>query len=225
MNVTIITYDSSHSKTADIFFQLRGDGEVEISFLLVPFTKRPDRDVLLNHRPDQFVGPRIRDIADYYGLNIWEYNDRAEAVSQSDYLIIGGANLLEPELANCGKIINGHAGLIPLVRGLDAFKWAILNSAPIGNTLHFIDEHADAGSVIHQELTPLFYDDTLESFAERHYKIEICMLARFSDYLKRGRKLDHPVMQPKKRMPLELEREMIAAFPAYRQKYAFETNR
>lgn len=225
MNVTIITYDTAHAKTADMFFQLKGAVGVRISFLLVPFSKRPERQVLLRHRPDQFVGPRIRDIADHYGLHIWEYDDREEAVARSDYLLIGGANLLEPELANCGKIINGHAGLIPLVRGLDAFKWAILNSAPIGNTLHFIDEHADAGSVIHQEVTPLFADDTLETFAERHYRIEICMLARFADYLKDGRKLEHPTTEPRKRMPLEVEREMIAAFPAYKERYAFQAGR
>lgn len=224
VNVTIITYDTSHAKTADIFLQLRGAGHVKINFLLAPFTVRPEREVLLRHRPDQFVGPRIRDIAEYYGLKVWEYGEREEAVRQSDYLLIGGANILEPELANCGKIINGHAGLIPLVRGLDAFKWAILNGEPIGNTLHFIDEHADAGSVIHQEITPLFAEDTLESFAERHYRIEICLLSRFSDHLTHGRKLDYPVTEPKKRMPLAVEQEMVAAFPSYKEKYAFASS-
>ena len=221
MNVTIITYDTSHAKTADIFFQLRSDGNIKLNFLLVPFSKRPEREVLLKHRPDQFVGPKIRDIASYYNLNIWEYDKREKAVNQSDYLIVGGANILEPELANCGKIINGHAGLIPLVRGLDAFKWAFVNGNPIGNTLHFIDEHADAGSVIHQELTPLFLDDTLETFAERHYKIEICMLGNFVDYLKYGKKLYYPMAEPKKRMPMSIEEEMATAFPAYKTKYAF----
>lgn len=221
MKVSIITYDTEHAKTSDIFYQMRGQSEVEISFLLVPFTKRPERPVLFKHRPDQFVGPKIRDIAKYYDLKIWEYEQRHDAVAQSDYLIIGGANLLEPELANCGKIINGHAGIIPLVRGLDAFKWAILNGDPIGNTLHVIDEHADAGSVIHQEITPLFASDTVQSFADRHYRIEICMLARFQDYLRHGQKLAYPVNEARKRMPIAVEEEMMAAFSGYKQKYAF----
>lgn len=221
MKISIITYDTSHAKTADIFLQMRGAPDTQISFLLVPFVQRPEREVLFKHRPDQFVGPKMRDLADYYGLQVWEYDQRRAAVEESDYLVIGGANLLEPELANCGKIVNGHAGIIPLVRGLDAFKWAVLNGEPIGNTLHIIDEHADAGSIIHQEMTPLFPDDTLQSFAERHYRIEICLLARFADYLQGGRKLGYPVTEPKKRMSIATEREMLAAFPAYKQKYAF----
>lgn len=220
MKVSIITYDTSHAKTADIFLQMRGDSDIEISFLLAPFTPRPEREVLLRHRPNQFVGPTIRNLAAYYGLEVWEYEHRRQAVEESDYLVIGGANILEPELANCGKIINGHAGIIPMVRGLDAFKWAILDGKPIGNTLHIIDEHADAGSIIHQELTPIFPEDTLQTFADRHYQIEICMLARFKDYLNRGAKFDYAVAEPRKRMPLVIEQEMIAAFPAYLQKYA-----
>ena len=221
MIVTIITYDTSHAKTTDILSQLRLANHVKINFLLAPFTARPEREVLFRHRPNQFVGPKIRDIAKYYDLKIWEYDDREAAVRQSDYLLIGGANILEPELANCGKIVNGHAGLIPLVRGLDAFKWAILNGDPVGNTLHLIDEHADAGSVIHQEITPLFADDTLEAFAERHYRIEICMLSRFADLLADGRRLNYPTTEPRKRMPLVTEEAMIAAFPAYKKKFAF----
>jgi len=225
MNVTIITYDTSHAKTSDIFFQLRGKGNRSINFLIAPFSKRPERTVLLKHRPDQFVGPRVRDVAAYYNLKVWEYAEREVAVRESDYLLVGGANILEPELANCGKIINGHAGLIPMVRGLDAFKWAILNSHPIGNTLHFIDEHADAGSIIHQELTPLFSDDTLGTFAERHYKIEVSMLANFAHHLGHGCKLDLPVMEPRKRMPHAIEEQMVAAFLEYRKKYAFDVGK
>jgi phosphoribosylglycinamide formyltransferase-1 len=201
---------------------MRGDRELDISFLLVPFVSRPEREVVFKHRPNQFVGPTMRDLADYYEIKVWEYDQRHIAVAESDYLVIGGANLLEPELANCGKIVNGHAGIIPLVRGLDAFKWAILNGQPVGNTLHIIDEQADAGSIIHQEITPLFSGDTLQSFAERHYQIEICLLSRFSDYLKHRKSLDFPVTEPKKRMPVSTEQEMIAAFPSYKKKYAFQ---
>lgn len=224
MVVTIITYDTSHAKTADLLFRLLGTNQFKINFLLAPFTKRPERQVLVRHRPEQFIGPKIRDIASYYGFKIWEYDERAEAVEQSDYLLIGGANILESELANCGKIINGHSGIIPLVRGLDAFKWAVLNSLPIGNTLHFIDEHADVGCIIHQEITPLFSNDTLETFAWRHYNIEVSMLANFANYLRHGSKLDHPVMEPKKRMPLSVEQHMKKAFPAYKERYAFRVD-
>jgi phosphoribosylglycinamide formyltransferase-1 len=107
-----------------------------------------------------------------------------------------------------------------LVRGLDAFKWAVRDEYPIGNTLHFIDAEADAGSVIHQEITPLYADDSIESFAERHYQMEIDMIANFPKYLSGGHKLGYPVAEPRKRMPKAIEAEMLDNFPAYRQKFA-----
>jgi phosphoribosylglycinamide formyltransferase-1 len=225
MKVTLITYDTQHAKTADICYQLRAAREIEsLDFLLVPFTPRPERPVLLRHRPDQFTGPTIRDLATALGGRIWEYDRRAEAVERSDYLLVGGANILEPELANCGKIINAHAGLIPLVRGLDSFKWAILDGKPIGNTLHFIDAEADAGSVIHQEMTPLFANDTIETFAERHYRLELAMLGRFPDHLSGGTKLELELTEARKRMPAETEKQMLAAFEGYKAKFAMATS-
>lgn len=220
MRVAIITYDTQHLKTADIFFGLQGRQDLELSFLLAPFSRRAERPVAFAHRPRQFEGAPMRALARHYGLRIWEYEERAEAVAACDYLLIGGANILEPELANCGKIINAHAGLIPTVRGLDAFKWAILNLDPVGNTLHFIDEEADAGSVIHQQITPLFAEDTLESFAYRHYRAEITMLSRFAEYLEDGSRLDLPKREPRMRMPMAREKEMLDGFAAYKERYA-----
>jgi len=224
MNVTLITYDAPHAKTLDIYLQLRGSPNLNVSILIAPFINRPSREALFKHRPEQFRGPHIRDVAKYYNLQVWEYDQREIAVNNSNYLLIGGANILEPELANCGKIINGHAGLIPLSRGLDAFKWAIFNMIPVGNTLHFIDENTDSGSVIHHEITPLFANDTLESFAERHYQLEICLLSRFLDYLHNGCKLRLQTTEPRRRMPIDLEREMIKKFDIYKQKFALNTS-
>lgn len=220
MNITIITYDTAHAKTLDILFQIRTARGAKVNFLLAPFSERPQREVLFAHRPNQFVGPKVRHVAEYYGHSIWEYDARADAVAASDYLIVGGANILEPELANCGKIINGHAGLIPSVRGLDSFKWALVDQKLVGNTVHIIDDQADAGTILHQEITPVFSDDTIESFASRHYKIELCLLSGFMNYLDGGSILDLPSTAPRKRMPMETERQLPSAFEAYKRAHA-----
>lgn len=37
------------------------------------------------------------------------------------------------------RIINAHPGYIPVVRGLDSLKWAIVEGLPIGVTTHLLE--------------------------------------------------------------------------------------
>ena len=219
MKICLITYDTPHLKTADVFMGLHNRGEFDISFLFAPFHSRKPRETLIAHRPNQFEGAKTSSLARHFGARTYSYEEREEAL-KSDYLIVCGANILEPSFANSGKIINGHAGLIPLVRGLDSFKWAIRQMRPIGNTLHIINEEADSGTVLHQLETPVFAEDTLATFADRHYKNEIWMLQNFDRYLSGGTVLDLETGEPTKRMPAEIEAETIAMFDRYKERYA-----
>ncbi|MEM7251841.1 MAG: formyltransferase family protein [Pseudomonadota bacterium] len=219
MRICLITYDTSHSKTADVFFGLYHRHRFELEFLLVPFKQRAVRETLVQHRPDMFVGPSARQLAARYDIPIREYEEREKALA-ADYLLICGANLLEPAFVESGKIINCHPGLIPLARGLDSFKWAIYFGRKMGNTLHIIDEEADSGEVIAHLETPLFSTDTLEDFAERHYKSELWMLQNFDHFLSNRRVESLPKEDASRRMPMETEKEMVDRFSDYRDKYA-----
>ena len=219
-NICLITYDTQHLKTAQVFFGLNNRSEFKLSFLSVPFKKREPRKTKFAHRPFQFTGAGARELATAFELPFFDYEQREKVLDEHDYLIVCGANILEPKFANSGKIINGHAGLIPNVRGLDSFKWAIQDKKMIGNTLHIIDEHADAGQVLHQLKTPLFSNDTLEDFAARHYQNEIWLLTHFDKFLTGGTFLDLAEDDSRMRMPLSKEDEMIASFSAYREQYA-----
>ena len=73
--------------------------------------------------------------------------------------------------------------LIPYSRGLDSFKWAIRNKLIVGNTLHFIDSNIDYGRIIYQKKTPLYTNDSLLSFSERHYQEEISIISNFIKYI------------------------------------------
>lgn len=222
MKVCLLTYDVEHLKTAQVFFGLHNLGDYEISFLTVPFSMRPPRDVAFAHRPHQFTGVGTRDLANAFDLPYRDYEERNDVLEENDYLMVCGANILEPNFANSGKIINGHAGIIPHVRGLDSFKWAILDQRVIGNTLHIIDERADFGEVLHQVKTPLFKSDTLQEFADRHYDNEIWMLTHFERFLKGGTILDLPENKARMRMPKEKEIEMMDSFGAYKAKFALD---
>ena len=82
------------------------------------------------------------------------------------------------------KIIKCNSGLIPESRGLDSFKWAIINYLKMGNTLHYIDKNVDLGQIISHKVTKLYKNDTLATFAKRHYLNEINMLVNFYKYFK-----------------------------------------
>ena len=53
----------------------------------------------------------------------------------------------------------------------------------MGNTLHFIDNDTDLGKIIHQTKTSLYKDDTIFTFASRHYDSEINILVNFEKFI------------------------------------------
>ena len=54
----------------------------------------------------------------------------------------------------------------------------------MGNTLHYIDKNVDLGQIISHKVTKLYKNDTLATFAKRHYLNEINMLVNFDKYFK-----------------------------------------
>lgn len=222
MKICLLSYDAPHLKTAQVFLQLHNRGFSEIDFLLMPFTPRPVRVVEFSHRPEQFVGASPAALARAFGGQVFPYSEWRQHLDAYEVFLVCGSNLIEPDFSSSGKILNVHAGLIPAVRGLDSFKWAILNNQPLGNTLHRIDQDADAGEVLAQVKTPVFLADTPASLAQRHYELEISMLGRFDELIKRGTIFDLETQSPTKRMPAEVEAEMLASFEDYKRTHAMD---
>ncbi|MCR5871118.1 MULTISPECIES: hypothetical protein [unclassified Sphingomonas] len=93
---------------------------------------------------------------------------------------------------------------------------------PIGNTLHLIDEQADAGDLIAVAPTPLFKDDDLESFARRHYESEILMMLAFDHLMAAPERpvIDENLVRPARmRMPAEKQSTLRSAFEAYKERF------
>jgi phosphoribosylglycinamide formyltransferase-1 len=71
------------------------------------------------------------------------------------------------------RIMNVHPALLPLFGGKGMYgenvHRAVLESGMkvSGATVHFVDEHYDAGPIIHQLTIPVLDDDTPESLAAR----------------------------------------------------------
>lgn len=225
MKLALITYNTRHLKTEQVALGLTALGMAGLSFFALPFKPRPARAVQFAHRPVMAEGAHPAAVAAAVEAPFTAVSGPdAIPIAGFDYYIITGAGLLPASFveATAGKVINSHAGMIPLVRGLDAFKWAIIDQMPIGNTLHFIDAEADAGKVFAQAPTPLFETDTLDSFARRHYECEIDMMIGFNHYLSQEcSATDMARARPaRKRMPSEVETGLTHAFDVYKTRFA-----
>jgi phosphoribosylglycinamide formyltransferase-1 len=83
----------------------------------------------------------IRELLDRHGVDL--------VVLAGYMLLIKGRKLLE---GYRNRIINIHPALLPAFPGVDAQKQAYdYGSRVSGLTIHFVDEHLDAGPVIYQE--------------------------------------------------------------------------
>lgn len=218
--ITILTYDAPHKKTHDVLLAMLLRNCFEIQIATVPLVARAERKILFKHRPDQFTGPSIREIARAHHLNVHDFQDWRSLQASTDYFVVCGANLLDGDFCDNNKVLNCHPGLIPMTRGLDSFKWTIFNEEQLGNTLHFIDSGVDLGITIHHQTTDVFNGDDMASLSERHYRNELHLLSHFDQYLMQGTILDFPLREPTKRMPLEIEKEMIERFDRFKAKMA-----
>ena len=71
------------------------------------------------------------------------------------------------------RILNIHPALLPSFPGLDAQHQALEHGVKIsGCTVHFVDEHLDAGPIIVQTTVPVRDDDTVEALSARILKEE-----------------------------------------------------
>lgn len=66
------------------------------------------------------------------------------------------------------KILNIHPSLLPAFPGLDAQHQALVHGVKYsGCTVHFVDEHLDAGPIVQQAVVPVMDDDSVETLSER----------------------------------------------------------
>jgi phosphoribosylglycinamide formyltransferase-1 len=66
------------------------------------------------------------------------------------------------------RILNIHPSLLPSFPGLDAQHQAFEHGVKVtGCTVHFVDEHLDAGPIVLQAPVPVLDDDTVESLSAR----------------------------------------------------------
>lgn len=226
MRICLITYPVPHLKTQQVFFNILRRGSVDkISFMYVPYIKRAKRAVIIHHRPSQFIGVDPISLQRKYNIQSFELDDWSAASSEHDLFIICGSNLLPIDFASNAKILNAHPGLLMQSRGLDSFKWSIYNLVPVGVSLHYINSEVDAGTILYTEMTPVFREDDISTFALRHYEAEIDLLSNYDRYLNITTPKVYPSSDVRKRMPHNEESDMVRLFEKYQELFCDEINR
>lgn len=221
--IGIITYHYPHLKTEQVLLNLLTKYKPEqFRIYALPFVPRKERNILISHRPDQTKSVLPEMIANAHGISYTPVAHDYDIPGGLDYYLVLGAGILSEQFIKDKKTINCHPGIIPAVRGLDAFKWSIYEMKPLGITLHFIDEKVDAGDIISIIPTEVYITDTFDTLCRRHYENEIAITINFEHYL------TNPVNsfstletgEPHKRMSADTEAIMISKFDEYKQKYS-----
>lgn len=178
--IALITYDIPHRKTQDLVANLKMNGYNDLHLVVIPFVERKGFQPIFKHRPSKAVNVSIDQFCENMKLTftrvaVEEITTYLEG-QNFKHIMIAGAGLLPEDLAKKFKIINSHPGYLPNTKGLDAFKWAIFHSQPIGVTTHFISEEADEGISIERRTVPVYFEDSFHNVAYRIYETEIEMM-------------------------------------------------
>src|ERR1700693_2566522 len=104
-----------------------------------------------------------------------EAYDRQVAVVLQEYKVdlvclAGYMRLLSPYFVAAfpQRILNIHPSLLPAFPGLEAQKQALEHGVKFaGCTVHFVDEHLDAGPIVLQAVVPIEDGDTADTLSER----------------------------------------------------------
>jgi Formyl transferase len=99
----------------------------------------------------------FREVSAFYDfpLAVCANQNEPEAVAQlkkwsPDVLIFTGGNILRKQVLNIPRlgVLNSHLGLLPEVRGMSSVEWSLLNGAPVGVTVHYMDAGIDTGPIL-----------------------------------------------------------------------------
>lgn len=119
---------------------------------------------------------------------------RLLAVAQPDFIVLAGyMRLLSAAFVERwrDRILNIHPSLLPAFPGVDAQAQAIAYGVKVsGCTVHFVDEHLDAGPIIVQRTVEVGENDDASTLAARILEQEHAAYVEALGKLSRGYRID-----------------------------------
>lgn len=202
---------------------LKANGYTDVKVYAIPFHYQKKKQPLIQHRPEMnFHVPEISKLCANLGYRYEVGELDSLYIDKERIVLIAGGGILPDEFVREHMIINAHPGYIPNCRGLDAFKWAIMEKQPVGVTTHLIGQYVDAGKIIERRIIDIYKTDTFHAVAERVYENEVSMLVEAVESCQyEGLEMVYPGDYTlHKRMPEEIERNLIEMFEEYKNIYA-----
>jgi len=153
-----------------------------------------------------------------------EYVEKIIETLRLDLGVVLGARILKKHTIDAFKIgvLNMHPGIIPVNRGLDNIKWAVLDGIKQGVTGHLIDDRVDMGAVIDIRIVPVHYNDSLMDIHLRVQDIEQLMMIDIVKAYSEGAVRTIPVASKgkyHKACTPEEEALLLSQFDYYKQNY------
>jgi hypothetical protein len=231
MHVGVVTYQTGHLKTWQMIRKMLTKG-YRVTVYAFPFKLRPPKPgpTRYSDRPDQLIDLDVPYFCRRYGVGYvpvagWSdefapcLGEPGEADTPEVYLHCI-AKIVPASFIASRTILNCHPGLLPQNRGVDAFKWSIVNKWPIGVTLHVIDPEIDRGVILRRLRIPIFSTDSLAAVCARAYEFEIDLMGNFEHHLPNASRNwavgdDHPCSHAL--IPLEIDQKLEETFVQNRE--------
>lgn len=219
-DIGILSYNIRHRKTYDTLCLLKAKGYQKVTVYAQPLHYNKKFIPLLNHRPGlELEIPDIEMTCKNFSYSLVRGQLDEIKISEHDVILVCGAGIIPDHVVKSHIIVNAHPGYIPLVRGLDAFKWAIWEDKPIGVTVHRIGDYIDAGEVIDRKIIKMNESTTFFEAAQNVYENEISMLVEAIERINDK----HIFMMPEdsivhRRMPHEIEKKLLDKFEEYKKR-------
>lgn len=220
--IFVVAYDCPHRKTFDVLTGLSALGYKNITVFSCPMTYKKSFKPILQHRPNVIYHVDTHTLCNNLNFKfilLKTLNDlRAYINDIGDApVLIAGTGLIPENLLDKITFINAHPGYIPYARGLDAFKWSILENLPIGVSTHILSHVVDAGKLIKRLRILPEAGDTFHSLAQKVYEQEIKLLLNavleYKHVLKEVKEIEGFLTH--KRMPNAIEQSLDITLKHY----------
>lgn len=107
-----------------------------------------------------------------------------------DLLILGQTGIVPKSILEIPKIgvLNAHPGVLPYYRGMDVYRWAVLNGEfdKIGVSVHWVDAGVDTGDIIETCLYEPNSDTRFDDLEHKLYDLCVKKLVETVSHISKG---------------------------------------
>lgn len=177
----------------EVLFKLMVDA------FIAPRSKERKKEIISqgNYSLDPVPASKLTEIADVHQGD-W---DTWLSSFQPDIILINGTRILKKSLLDrfSMPVINIHAGITPMYRGVHGGYWALVNNdqANFGSTIHLVDPGVDTGQILKHVHTRPDSKDNFYTYPYLQFATSIKELYNVVDeYLSKGVGDPKPISPP-----------------------------